>query len=226
IDLRNGYHELRICKSHTRYGHNKYQVMPFGLTHAPTSFHSLVDDTVRPLLDQFVVAYLDGILDYSELLEEHEDHVRQVLAKMREAKLFAKAEKCSFRSDSVEYLGRIIGRNNASMEDSKVLAHPDLARVDPELPQLELLNLDKSSSSAGSSDNDIDPKTSSLFSSHDSADECRSAFAQYRTDAWAGFEWRTRMIDRKIIGLAPDECPYGKRPRNESAAHKVSSSLS
>ncbi|GAA5863847.1 hypothetical protein JCM5353_005516, partial [Sporobolomyces roseus] len=126
IDLRNGYHQLRIREGdewktafRTRYGHYEYNVMPFGLTNAPASFQSLINNTLRPFLDRFVVAYLDDILIYSETLEEHQDHVRQVLAKMRKAKLYAKAEKCSFHSDQVEYLGFIIGSHGVSMDSSK-----------------------------------------------------------------------------------------------------------
>ncbi|GAA5971619.1 hypothetical protein JCM3765_001266 [Sporobolomyces pararoseus] len=127
IDLRNGYHHVRIrvgdewkTAFRTRYGHYEYQVMPFGLTNAPATFQALINDTFRPFLDRFVVAYLDDILIYSQTLEEHQDHVRQVLAKMREAKLYGKAEKCSFHSDSVEYLGFIINRDGVSMDPSKV----------------------------------------------------------------------------------------------------------
>lgn len=129
IDLRNGYHQLRIREGdewktafRTRYGHYEYNVMPFGLTNAPASFQSLINNTLCPFLDRFVVAYLDDILIYSETLEEHQDHVRQVLAKMREAKLYAKAEKCSFHSDQVEYLGFITGSHGVSMDASKVKA--------------------------------------------------------------------------------------------------------
>jgi hypothetical protein len=132
IDLRNGYYQLRIKEGDewktafkTRYGHYEYQVMPFGLTNAPASFQNLINDTLRPFLDRFVVAYLDDILIYSDSKEEHDDHVRQVLQKMREAHLFAKAEKCSFYSDHTEYLGFVIDRDGVRMDPEKANAVRD-----------------------------------------------------------------------------------------------------
>jgi len=132
IDLRNGYYQLRIKEGDewktafkTRYGHFEYQVMPFGLTNAPASFQNLINDTFRPFLDQFVVAYLDDILIYSDTKEEHDKHVRQVLDKMREVKLFAKAEKCSFYSDRTEYLGFVIDREGVKMDPEKADAVRD-----------------------------------------------------------------------------------------------------
>ncbi|GAA6045823.1 hypothetical protein JCM8097_006650, partial [Rhodosporidiobolus ruineniae] len=104
----------------TRYGSFEYQVMPFGLTNAPAAFQHLINDTFRPFLDSFVVVYLDDILIYSLTQEDHDRHVKLVLDKMREARLFAKAEKCSFDSSSTEYLGFIVDRDGLRMDPSKV----------------------------------------------------------------------------------------------------------
>ncbi|GAA5988531.1 hypothetical protein JCM11641_003305 [Rhodosporidiobolus odoratus] len=127
LDLRNGYHQLRIAEGHewktafrSRYGSFEYQVMPFGLTNAPAAFQHLINDTFRPFIDVFVVVYLDDILIYSDTREQHEGHVRQVLDKMREARLFAKAEKCSFDESSTEYLGFIVDRDGVRMDPQKL----------------------------------------------------------------------------------------------------------
>lgn len=127
IDIRNAYHRIRIAEGQewmtafrTRYGHFEYQVMPFGLTNAPATFQALINDTFRPYLDIFVVAYLDDILVYSETEKEHINHVRLVLQKMRERHLFAKASKCEFHADQVDYLGYIINREGVSMDPSKI----------------------------------------------------------------------------------------------------------
>ncbi|GAA6018098.1 hypothetical protein JCM10207_006080 [Rhodosporidiobolus poonsookiae] len=129
IDLRNGYHQLRIAEGHeektafkTRYGSFEYLVMPFGLTNAPAAFQHLINDTFRPFLDVFVVVYLDDILVYSRNAEEHDRHVKLVLDKMREAKLFAKIEKCSFGASSCEYLGFIVDQDGVRMDPSKIEA--------------------------------------------------------------------------------------------------------
>jgi hypothetical protein len=83
--------------------------MPFGLTNAPASFQSLMNDIFRDMLDECVVIYLDDILIYSKTVEEHKEHVRRVLKRLQEHQLFAKASKCSFFVDTIEYLGFIVG---------------------------------------------------------------------------------------------------------------------
>ncbi|GAA5865997.1 hypothetical protein JCM1840_003369 [Sporobolomyces johnsonii] len=127
LDLRNGYHQLRIAEGdeyktafRTRYGLFEYQVMPFGLTNAPAAFQNLLNDTFRPFLDSFVIVYLDDILVYSRTQEEHDRHVRQVLETMRTAKLYAKAEKCSFEEGSTEYLGFIVDVDGVRMDPKKI----------------------------------------------------------------------------------------------------------
>ena len=81
IDLRTGYHQLRVRETdipkiafRTRYGHFKFTVMPFGLTNALVAFMDLGHRVFQPYLDQFVVVFIDDILIYSQSKEEHEDH--------------------------------------------------------------------------------------------------------------------------------------------------------
>ena len=91
IDLKSSYHQLRIVDSDipkttfcTRYGHYKFTVVPFGLMNAPTVFMSLMNGVFHTYLDKFVVIFLDEILIYSHDEKEHEEHLRQVLQKLRE----------------------------------------------------------------------------------------------------------------------------------------------
>ena len=82
--------------------------MPFGLTNAPAVFQALVNDVLRDFLNIFVVVYLDDILVFSKTMTEHSCHVRQVLQRLLENRLFVKAEKCVFSSPSVEFLGHVL----------------------------------------------------------------------------------------------------------------------
>ena len=67
--------------------------MPFGLTNAPATFMGLMNDILRPYLDDFVIVFLDDILIYSKDEETHARHLRLVLQKLREHQLYAKESK-------------------------------------------------------------------------------------------------------------------------------------
>jgi hypothetical protein len=97
IDLRSGYHQIRIRPKDipktaftTRYGLFEYLVMSFGLTNAPAHFTYLMNSVFMPELDKFVVVFIDDILIYSKNEEEHARHLRIVLTRLREHQLYAK----------------------------------------------------------------------------------------------------------------------------------------
>ena len=110
IDLRTGYHRLRVRDTdipktafRTRYGHFEFTVMPFGLTNAPTAFMDLMHRVFQPYLDQFVVVFVDDILIYSRSEWEHEYHLRIILQLLRDHQLFAKFSKCEFWLTEVRF---------------------------------------------------------------------------------------------------------------------------
>ncbi|KAK9912201.1 hypothetical protein M0R45_036073 [Rubus argutus] len=130
IDLRSGYHQLRIresdipktCLSRSRYGHYEFLVMSFGLTNAPAAFMDLMNRVFRPYLDRFVIVFIDDILVYSESLKQHAKHLRIVLNTLRDAQLYAKLSKCEFWLDKVGFLGHIISAEGISVDPQKVEA--------------------------------------------------------------------------------------------------------
>lgn len=132
IDLRDAYHRIRIKKGdewktafRTRYGHYEYLVMPFGLTNAPATFQSYIHETMRGLLDDFVIVYLDDILIFSKDEKQHEQHVKQVLERLRSANLYAKLSKCEFHQKELKFLGYLINDEGISMDKDRVQAIQD-----------------------------------------------------------------------------------------------------
>ncbi|GKA42644.1 reverse transcriptase domain-containing protein [Tanacetum coccineum] len=129
IDLRSGYHQLRVHKDdisktafRTRYEHFEFTVMPFGLTNAPTIFMDLMNRVCRPYLNKFVIVFIDDILIYSKTQEEHVEHLRLVLELLKKEKLYAKFSKCEFWLREVQFLGHVINGNGIHVDPSKIEA--------------------------------------------------------------------------------------------------------
>ena len=96
----------------TPHGLYEFLVMPFGLTNAPAIFQRLMQRVLPGLNPEdgndFVVAYLDDILIFSPILQEHLSHLETVIDRLREVNLKLKPSKCKFVMEEVEYLGHII----------------------------------------------------------------------------------------------------------------------
>lgn len=127
IDLKSGYHQLRIQEAdihkiafRTKYGQYEFTVVPFGLTNTPSVFMSLMNGVFRTYLDTFVVVFLDDILVFSNSVEEHEQHLEQVLDCLRRNRLYANPEKCEFFKIEIFYLGHIISGEGISFDPSKI----------------------------------------------------------------------------------------------------------
>ncbi|GJS28967.1 putative nucleotidyltransferase, ribonuclease H [Tanacetum coccineum] len=129
IDLRSGYHQLRVHEDdipktafRTRYGHFEFTVMPFGLTNAPAVFMDLMNRVCKPYLDKFVIVFIDDILIYSKSKEEHEVHLRLVLELLRKEKLYAKFSKCEFWLEEVHFLGHVVNQGGIHVDPGKIEA--------------------------------------------------------------------------------------------------------
>ncbi|KAL0561145.1 hypothetical protein IC582_001565 [Cucumis melo] len=129
IDLRSGYHQLRIKDEdvpktafRSRYGHYEFIVMSFGLTNAPAVFMDLMNRVFREFLDTFVIVFIDDILIYSKTEAEHEKHLRMVLQTLRDNKLYAKFSKCEFWLKQVSFLGHVVSKAGVSVDPAKIEA--------------------------------------------------------------------------------------------------------
>jgi hypothetical protein len=127
ISLRSGYHQLRIRPSDipktsfiTKYGLYEFIIMSFGLTNAPAFFMNLMNSVFMDYLDKFVVVFIDDILIYSQSEEEHVDHLKMVLQRLREHQMYAKLSKCEFWINEVLFLGHIINKDGLAVDPKKV----------------------------------------------------------------------------------------------------------
>ncbi|GJZ47548.1 putative reverse transcriptase domain-containing protein [Tanacetum coccineum] len=109
IDLRSGYHQLRVREVDipktafkTRYGHYEFQVMPFGLTTTPAVFMDLMNRVWKPYLDKFVIVFIDDVLIYSKNKKEHEEHLKEILELLKKEELYDKFSKYPAKIESIK----------------------------------------------------------------------------------------------------------------------------
>ena len=138
IDLRNGYHQLRVRETdipktafRTRFRHFEFRVMPFGLMDAPAAFMDLMHRVFQPYLDQFFIVFVDEILIYSKSEWEHEYHLRIVLQLLRDHQLYAKFSKCAFWLIELIFLGHVVSASGVSVDLEIVEAVMSWERLKP-----------------------------------------------------------------------------------------------
>ncbi|GJS14512.1 putative reverse transcriptase domain-containing protein [Tanacetum coccineum] len=129
IDLRLGYHQLRVHEDdipkiafRMRYRHFEFTIMPFGLTNALAVFMDLMNQFCKLYLDKFVIVFIDDILIYSKTKEDHEVHLGLLLELLRKEKLYAKFSKCEFWLQEVQFLSHVVNHNGIHVDPSKIEA--------------------------------------------------------------------------------------------------------
>jgi len=122
LALKKGFHLIRIKEGEewktafrTQYGLFEFQVTPFGLTNAPSTFQDMINHVFSDLLDVGVLAYMDDRLVYAKTEREHDRLVKEVLERLQVNGLAVSPEKCVWKTQEVECLGYDIGRNGIAM---------------------------------------------------------------------------------------------------------------
>ena len=115
LNLKNAYHWIHIKKDNewktafcTHYSHFKYIIILFELVNASAMFQTYINWVLVRLIDIFCVIYLNNILIYSEILNQHYKHVKKVLERLQKFQLYMSLKKCEFSIQKVKFLRFII----------------------------------------------------------------------------------------------------------------------
>nr|GEU74994.1 putative reverse transcriptase domain-containing protein [Tanacetum cinerariifolium] len=134
IDLRSGYHQLRVQDEDipktafkTRYGHYEFQVMLFGLTSVPAIFMDLMNRVLKQYMDKFTILFINDTLIYSKSKDEHKEHLKQVIGLLKKLELYAKFSKCEFWLPKVQCLGHVINNESIHIDPAHIESIKDWA---------------------------------------------------------------------------------------------------
>ena len=127
LDLASGFWQVELDKASkektafiTKYGTFEFEIMPFGLCNAPSTFQRLMDRVLDGILWNFVIVYVDDINIGSKSFGEHLNHLKQVFERFRQNGLKLSPEKCFFFNTKLPFLGHIIGREGIQTDPEKL----------------------------------------------------------------------------------------------------------
>ena len=127
IDVQSAYHQVRLKPEdlpkiafNTPFGLFEYTVLCFGLTNAPATFQSVMNDVLRDVLGKLVLVCLDDFVIFSKTEDEHMMHLDIVMRILQKHKLYTKLSKCSFAQSDLMFLGHVVGQNGLRVEPKKV----------------------------------------------------------------------------------------------------------
>lgn len=129
LDLASGFHQIEmhpVSVAKTAFtvdnGHNEFTRMPFGLKNAPATFQNAMDDVLRSLQGKVCMVYMDDIIIFSEIFEQHLHNLDQVFSKLEEHNLKIQLDKCEFLCREVQFLGHIVTPDGIKPNPAKIAA--------------------------------------------------------------------------------------------------------
>ena len=126
LDMRSGYWQIELDEeskeltAFTTYaGLFHFNVVPFGITTAPSSFQRLMECILRGLNWEICLIYIDDIIVFSRSFSKHLQDLSEVFNRLLAANIKLRPEKCSFARESVNYLGHVVSKNGVSPDSEK-----------------------------------------------------------------------------------------------------------
>jgi hypothetical protein len=108
----------------TPWGLYEWKVLPFGLTNAPATFQSMMNDIFRPYLGKWLVLFIDDACVFSRSHAEHMTHLRIFLQTLRDNHVYLKMKKCQWEKEEIKFLGHVVGRHGVRTDRTKLLPSP------------------------------------------------------------------------------------------------------